>query len=451
MHMRYGALFLSLLLHFVACGTEPPTAQPDTRQDGGSQVFGGGDGQVPKPCVGLECNIHRCGDVRTKLRGKVYDPAGKTPLYNVTVYIPNRTPEPLKAGAQCDACDARVLNPVPVAAITNEKGEFAIDDVPDGKAIPLVLQVGKWRKQLSIDIERCADNVFESPNMMRLPGKSSEGDMPKIALVTGKCDALGCLLPQMGIDASEFTGPGGAGRVHVYRGVEGEDLVSGGAGDAYASLWTRLDVLRQYDVVMLSCECGLFDDIKTADAKANLKAYLDSGGRVFATHWQQAWFRFGDPTFSALANWRTDAPTRNPHAVDTSFPKGKALAAWLQNTGATTTLGEINLTDIHGTVDATNAGTVRWVYGKRTATQDSAKTFSFNTPVGLPPTQQCGRGVISDIHVSETVPNGTGVPPRFPEQCAAVELSPQQKVLEFLLFDLSSCVQDEKLPPMPPR
>jgi hypothetical protein len=89
--------------------------------------------------------------------------------------------------------------------------------------------------------------------------------------------------------------------------------------------------------------------------------------------------------------------------------------------------------------------------------------FSFDTPVnaaappdGGPPAY-CGRAVFSDLHVAgdPSTQDDSQVAP--PGSCSTGDLSPQEKALEFMLFDLSSCVipdtvappQDAGLPPPP--
>ena len=75
--------------------------------------------------------------------------------------------------------------------------------------------------------------------------------------------------------------------------------------------------------------------------------------------------------------------------------------------------------------------------------------FSFDTPIGTGAGEQCGRFVYSDLHVSGgpgvaaagvTADYASGSPYFVPEGCATRALTPQEKALEFMLFDLTSCL-----------
>jgi hypothetical protein len=73
--------------------------------------------------------------------------------------------------------------------------------------------------------------------------------------------------------------------------------------------------------------------------------------------------------------------------------------------------------------------------------------LSFNTPVGLAADKQCGRGVFSGVHVFAPTSSD-----QFPAECQNSDpaYAINQKALEFLFFDLSSCVQDDQQPPPRP-
>ena len=74
--------------------------------------------------------------------------------------------------------------------------------------------------------------------------------------------------------------------------------------------------------------------------------------------------------------------------------------------------------------------------------------LSYNAPLAVPDAQQCGRTVYNDLHVSAT--GGEKAGPPFPDYCQKRDLTAQEKAVEFMLFDLSSCVQNDNKKPEPP-
>ncbi len=115
-----------------------------------------------------------------------------------------------------------------------------------------------------------------------------------------------------------------------------------------------------------------------------------------------------------------------------------ALSEWLVNVGASTMPGQLTIEGAKHTVDTVNASAQRWLYNTSAM---STQYFSFATPVGG---SACGKVVFSDLHVSSGTGganNDSSAPTKpYPTGCVTTDLSPQEKALEFMLFDLSSCV-----------
>lgn len=413
------------------------------------------------PCMGLECQQVVCeGGLTTQLSGTVYAPSGTLPLYNVMVYVPNEALAPLTEGANCNRCEASVSGSPVVSAITGEDGTFTLDNVPVGQNIPLVIQVGKWRRQVIIpEVVACTNNTIADANVTRLPATRAEGDMPRIALTTGELDALECLLRKIGIADSEFTPQGEGGRVTLFAGHGGtseysETLNAGAAMTSAEELWNDIDLLSQYDVLLMACEGGEYPQEKSAQARELMQQYANSGGRVFMSHWHKIWLDQGPDDFPELVNFvNSDDDLTLTAQVDTSFPKGQALAQWLVNVGGSTQLGTVDLVDAQDTAQSENPELAqRWIY-----TEDNPETVQYvsaNTPLGVPAENQCGRIVYSNIHVTtgnSDISTGSDSPGEpFPAGCTTTGLTPQEKVLAFMLFDLSACLIPDDQPPRPP-
>ena len=165
------------------------------------------------------------------------------------------------------------------------------------------------------------------------------------------------------------------------------------------------------------------------------------------------------------------------------FPKGEALTSWLTTTKAFGTNGmpanevaiqapafdsQVNTADTDSQPWATYdpasyvPGEVGTSGNPALPTHETAY-FSFNTPVnakatdgGSPP--YCGRVVFTGLHVGaaamDTTTNPTVETYQLPSATTCNptpgNLSPQEKILEFMLFDLSACVVSDTIAPPPP-
>jgi hypothetical protein len=474
MRMRGAVGFVpfAVFVAVVSCANDPDKASNLGNDDGADALAPGddagnlvGNGATDgHPCVNLECQQVNC-EARhqqpTTLSGVVYDPAGAHPLYNVVVYVPNGTVQPLTPGATCDQCGVVASGYPLVTALTDAAGSFVLKNVPAGSNIPLVMQVGKWRKQITVpEITPCTENFAIDPDVMRLPAKQSEGDMPQIAIATGGCDAFECLLQKIGIDPGEFTNEKGGGKVHLYQGVGGSPL-SSPTTDA-STLWASSN-LSKYDILLNACECAEEPEEKPQSSIDNLVAYANAGGRIFNTHYHYYWIdpsKISDgPVVSTNPAWASTATfipelqgtTEIDGTIDTSFPKGEAFAEWLVNVGATRARGQFPIDDARYNVIAANPPSTQWVSNPNLAQTDGKSAallhYTFNTPVDQPPQNQCGKVLFSDFHVVST--SASTVP--FPQECDTGPMTPQEMALEFMFFDLSACIQPDTDPPVPPQ
>ena len=441
--------------------TFSPAAQPTGAggHAGTLPPLGGFGGSVTQgPCQGLQCQQSTCkmggcmqpacaGGTVTRLTGKVYDPAGKVPLPNVDVFVPNAALAPYTDGPACDTC-AMALSGAPVVrAKTDASGSFTLgdsaSDVPVGANIPLVIQVGRWRREVTIaSVPACADTPVVA-DMARLPRNQSEGHLPKIALTTGGADALECLLRKIGISDSEFTPESGSGRVNFFAGVDGTNKFNATLGGAsftsVAPWWDDVNNLRKYDMILHSCEGTERPTNKSTQARMALQQYADAGGRVFASHWHNYWFEQGPAPWPMIANFSHQDDLAIPFTatIDTTFQRGADLAQWLMNVGGSTAYGQLEIRGAQHTIDTVRVGR-QWIYS---TTPRSVQYLDATTPFGG---AACGRVVLSDIHVSagggSSTEDDSSPSLAYPDGCRTMDLSPQEKTLEFMIFDLSSCV-----------
>jgi hypothetical protein len=495
-------------------------------------------------CTGLCTQQVKCdGGGVTTLTGTVvagtisnYLPAGVTygdPVPNVLVYVPNGTvsaflPRNSETFAQqCTTCGADVTGNPLVVTNTKYDGTFTLSNVPVGSSIPLVIQLGRWRRQFTVNIgTSCGANTVNATGMpagiLRMPRTQAEGDIPLTAISTGNVDAMECVLLKMGIAASEFTLPSGTGRVQMYQGNGAVSSLGPTTTPAETALMgtqsgaTANGSWNSYDEIILPCwgvdpTTGGSSNAKSAAALANLVAYGSNGGHFFATHYSYAWLYNNSP-YSLTAAWNVNHNTNIgsmtgvvsqtvPPTVPVTNPG--VFVQWLNKIQALSNFTPANPPPNPADVTIANARhdvnnilrqSVDWIDGKDPGDNSNMLLhYTFDTPVtssdgGIP--SYCGHAIFSDFHVSNSSTNGTPAcsvnadcastvctgasgtnctrnaqcpgsgcntgtgkcndgacgPLEFPAQsdlsayCNATPMTAQEKILEYMIWDLAQCV-----------
>jgi hypothetical protein len=378
------------------------------------------------------------------ISGRILAPNGELPLPGVSVYVPSGSVDPLPNGASCWRCDSHLRgNPVALA-VTDATGHFEIVNAAPGSAVPLVVQTGKWQRKLELEsVIDCQDNPVDLADS-QLPSRQSDGNLPRIALVSGGEDTLECLLRKLGIDDSEFGIRPGQGRVQLFSGKGGmtelEEGGGGGEGGAGASqmlpasdLWSSSEQLGVFDLVLLGSETDANAAEKPAPSRQVLRDYAAHGGRVLLQHFQSYFLADGPQDVASVATFDTqpDLPSPSTVKVDVSSLRGQMLADWLHALSPNSTLGELSVTQGQNGVQAVSAPAVRLLYGDSPAT---VQAFSVDLPYGAG-TELCGRVTATELLTAA----GDSIAP-FPAGCTSQGLSPQEQALAFLIFDLGACL-----------
>jgi hypothetical protein len=288
-------------------------------------------------------------------------------------------------------------------------------------------------------------------------------NIPLTAISTGNVDALECVLLKMGVDQAEFTANTASGRIHIYgggSGFQGSGATSSGPGatvngsNAEPTLMNgNSGTYMNYDQMMFPCWGRAAS--KTNDELAALVTYADSGGHFFATHYSYTWLvqngEFNDvaawdPDFNnpGDATWTLNVSTVPPVAPAPLY--SGIFYQWLNYVNALSNatgsgIGPpqsplVAIGEPRHDADGVASGSLAWISGTDPQKNDSlVEHFTFDTPVHA--TQQCGHAIFSDFHVTNSnQTNGQ----TFPAECDNSAMTAQERVLEYMIFDLASCV-----------
>ena len=376
-----------------------------------------GNGSTDGPCVRLQCQQIDCAADHlptTTVSGVVYDPAGT--IRSTTSSSTSRTTRcsrSSRASSATSAAWSRAARPSSRRS-PDSNGRFVLTNAPAGQNIPLVLQLGKWRKQVVIPAGHPPARTRSCPirAVMRLPAKQSEGDMPQIAVATGGCDAFECLLQKIGIDVERVHERGrrrqGARLPgHRWRGAVDPD-------DALRPASGRARRCRTYDLIVNSCEC--------AGVPAGEAAVVDRQPRRVRERRRPA-LQHALP----LLLDRPDEDRRRARRVEQpgvavdgdvhsgggrhdvhrrlrrhDVPQGRGLRRVAREfVGATLALGEFPIDDARYNVTAANPPSTQWVANPNSGQTETGSPallhYTFNTPVGRARAEPVRQGALQRL------------------------------------------------------
>ncbi|HJZ86032.1 MAG TPA: hypothetical protein VKN99_12725 [Polyangia bacterium] len=393
----------------------------------------GGGGGGPSSCQ----QIPSCpgGAVVT---GKVYAPNGTDPIAGASVYIPTGTDE-FPPGLSCDICSQGGFSSC-AHTFSGIDGSFTLSGAPTGMT-EIDLQKGRFRRRLHLSLS-CGTTML-SPDQSRLPRNGSEGDLPKIAVANGDWDKLECVLRKIGLDASA---------IDVFNHTL--DFSEAGKPDL-GSLVANLDQLKSYHIVFINCSDNSLESyLSQPQVVGNLHSYVSMGGRLYVTDWSYDHVE-QVPQWAPLVCWQGSSCPQTPEPMHAAALGRNGLEVnatiedmnlkqWLTELGATNPDGTVHITHFldQWIMQKSNVAPVReWVRGPVQSGDGSINallplTFTFDY-------NGCGRVLYSSYHTlgRDNDLCGLGGPGcHFPDYCDGSPLSPQERILEYLIFEISTCV-----------
>ena len=429
---------------------ETDARQPEDTCDAGAADCGGGAD------TGDDSGQSGCGGAQATISGTTYAPSGIDPIPRVLVYVTADTTtfSPPPATVSCYAC-AKPTKAL-ATAVSGADGTFTLSGpaLDAGGSFTFVMDTGSFRHVVRhVTVAPCTPLSLTSAQT-RFPGSSSGDDVaPRIMVASdpsGKADVndkLVRVLDSIGVK---------------YDTVLPDRNGKAASGDLFAFLADPAK-LAGYDIIAIPCGVlGVFTVGSTLPSAsfANLQAWLKSGGRLYAS----------DLAYEVIAKTATAgftwAPGPAPHAGDDPADSGVGLdklnppvtsingtvvdadlLAWLQAirvvTAPATTIPIVELRDQWGAIDAVSTqtdargkplgvtfvtGNVSWYTGT-TIGPSAAHPLTAQFDVVNDNGQRCGRAAFTSYHMQSTGSGGT--------------LSPQERVLEYLLFQLSRCVNSD--------
>lgn len=364
--------------------------------------------------------------------GVVYAPNGVDPVAGASVHVAVGL-MPLPQTVQCETC--AVKGKFSAHVYTKADGSFRLDKVPNGVPFKLGIQKGHFRRFLDVTVDECS--TLDLPKAQTtLPGKNKQfgpyDSIPNIAVVSGAWDKMEKVLDKLGVPPSELT---------IYNG---KDYGTGSESMQY--LIQNAGLMKSFHMVLVNCGTK-FEALVTSDGPVRnaIREYVRAGGRLFVTDFSYDYVEQVFPEFIDFEMSDTTPPTvpedHNAAEVGTENLTVYAdvldpdLKAWLglpeikalrpdgkvEIVGFSTGWAVQKTVDVALTGKVWVSGPVKWWGGSGVRPLTTSFEFLDKDKKG------CGRVIFSSYHTWGD----------------ATELLPQERILEYLLLEIGTCIELE--------
>lgn len=465
----------------VGCGDEPESSifdsgdgldTLDSVDDGSSDEIGEtgpkldmGNGEGTGTAEGSAEGGDECPppeDTDAALTGVVYAPNFEIPVSGALVWASKDKPDGIPQTVYCEACVDLICAETPWT-LSEPDGSFELN--LDSGTWWVAVQKGQFLNINEIEVAPGSTNL--GATLTSLPGQNEPANdryIPKIAVALGSYDRLEDGLGKLGLGDTQIN-------MNTYSeslisGTEQFDIWdNGGAfgtnldimGD-FAQLVQNYPLLEQYHIIFVPCsnDLALFglDD----QAKANVRAWVENGGKWYASDWSNEFVEEVFPQYQEfftelgsadlggvydstgtvldpdLLEWLDALPYAlkdiNPQNGGGGFPtiNDLPLIETVDNWSGVAATPAILVEDgMGGTVDV---GHKTWVEGPG----DGFTIPGGNHPLTISAEYGCGKLMFTTYHMAEGSDTYIG-------------LTPQELVLLYLILEIGVCQVPYEPPP----
>lgn len=374
---------------------------------------------------------------KTHLKGKVVAPEGTIPISGALVYVQLASPGAIPDGTYCDKC-VKISQETPYTT-TKPDGTF---DLPTWKtgAQKLIVQKGAFRRVRDIQIidEGDQDVPLELTTLPGRMDKANGDDIPKMAIIPGGWDEIELSLAKLGlakVTVNSF------GKAKVDFSTAGFDYYQPSnpldfSDPKQPTVFLKdMNAVSKYHIIFFPCAGtpptsetpGCTSTLATTGAvKDNLRNFVASGGKLYATDYSYEYVR---QLFPGYLTWGGETDS-----IGSACTLGEwSAAADVKDQGLQDWLTAMNITDWDVQKSYT---TVEGVHAVDTQDMDgnpakvTPKVWVEGSGVG-PATvsfeRSCGRVLFSTYHTEA-------------DKGSPTELLPQEKALLYILLEVAVCV-----------